>query len=215
MLEPIESLDILRYACFSHNVFQAWSSLTISRHRLETCEARTKVLGSSTNSRICRKSVKLDRFDHALAQHTLKQSSLGNALKGSFFSLGLTIWCRKLNVWLSHSSTNDLSQFSFPAMSNLLKELLASSRIGSSTSSRARLQEVGDLWCGVGLGAGVGGEAGAEGKRGLGMACGMAEVVFGVKGGFGWLYCIDSFFRDRRGPRVTGPEERLACTYMS
>ena len=23
MLDPIESLDILRYACFSHNVFQA------------------------------------------------------------------------------------------------------------------------------------------------------------------------------------------------
>ena len=44
------------------------------------------------------------------------------------------------------------------------------------------------------------------------MACGMVEeVVLGVKGGFGWLYCIDSFFRERRDPRVTGPEERLAC----
>ncbi len=47
------------------------------------------------------------------------------------------------------------------------------------------------------------------------MACGMAEVVFGVKGGFGWLYCIDSFFLERRDPRVTGPEERLACIKIS
>ena len=47
------------------------------------------------------------------------------------------------------------------------------------------------------------------------MACGIVEVVFGVKGGFGWLYCMGSFFRERRDPRVTGPEERLACIYIS
>jgi hypothetical protein len=47
-----DSLDILRYACFSQRVFHAWSSLRISRHRLDTLEARTKVLGSSTNSKI-------------------------------------------------------------------------------------------------------------------------------------------------------------------
>lgn len=77
--------------------------------------------------------------------HTLKQSSFGKALNGSFFSLGLTSWCRKLKVWLSHSSTSDLSQFSFAVISNPLNKFLASSRIGSSTSSRARCQEVGDL----------------------------------------------------------------------
>lgn len=77
--------------------------------------------------------------------HTLKQSSFGKALNGSFFSLGLTIWCRKLRVWLSHSSTSDLSQFSFAVISKPLNKFLASSRIGSSTSSRARCHEVGDL----------------------------------------------------------------------
>ena len=145
MLEPTESLDILRYACFSHNVFHAWSSLTISRHLLETCEARTNVLGSSTNSSICKKLTRLSRPLRSIFRHTLKQSSFGKALNGSFFSLGLTIWCKKLKVWLSHSSTSDLSQFSFAVISSLLNKCLASSRIGSSTSSRARCQEVGDL----------------------------------------------------------------------
>ena len=139
---------------------------------------RPQIRGSGTSQ---------PKFLHTVDDHTLKQSSFGKALNGSFFSLGLTIWCRKLKVWLSHSSTSDLNQFSFAAISNPLSKFLASSRTGSSTSSRARCQAVGDLRWGVGLGAGVGGEAGADGKRGFGMACGIEEVVFGVKGGFGWL----------------------------
>ena len=43
----------------------------------------------------------------------------------------------------------------------------ASSNTGSSGSSIARCQAVGDRWCGVGLGAGVGGDAGAEGRSGF------------------------------------------------
>ena len=40
---------------------------------------------------------------------------------------------------------------------------------------------------GVGLGAGVGGEAGAEGRSGFGIFCGTADgvPVFGVGGGLG------------------------------
>lgn len=49
-VEPIESVDIRRYSCLSYRVFHAWSSLTSSLQRLETEEARTKVLGSSTYS---------------------------------------------------------------------------------------------------------------------------------------------------------------------
>lgn len=53
----------------------------------------------------------------------------------------------------------------------------------------------------MGLGAGVGGEAGADGSSGLGIACGIEEV-FGVKGGLGcW---IESFLLDVRCPIVTG-----------
>lgn len=48
---------------------------------------------------------------------------------------------------------------------------------------------------GVGLGAGVGGEAGADGRRGFG-SCGDMDVggaVLGVSGGFGWEFCSCSF----------------------
>lgn len=48
---------------------------------------------------------------------------------------------------------------------------------------------------GVGLGAGVGGEAGADGRRGFGN-CGDMDVggaVLGVSGGFGWEFCSCSF----------------------
>lgn len=51
------------------------------------------------------------------------------------------------------------------------------------------------MWGGVG--AGVGGEAGAEGRRGFGMACGMdgGIPVFGVRGDLGCECRIDSFRR--------------------
>ncbi len=49
-LDPMDSVDMRRYSCFSHRVFHAWSSLTSSLQRLETDEARTKVFGSSTYS---------------------------------------------------------------------------------------------------------------------------------------------------------------------
>ena len=120
-----------------------------------------------------------------MSGHTLKHNSLGKALKGSFFSLGLTIWCRRLSVWLSHKSTNDVSQFSFAAVLRRAKTCRASSKMGSSTSSSGvRRQEVGVRCWGVGLGAGVGGEAGAEGRSGLDMVWGIDEVL-GVRGGFG------------------------------
>lgn len=39
---------------FWHSSLQAPSSLTSSRHFLETCDARASVVGSSTHSRICK-----------------------------------------------------------------------------------------------------------------------------------------------------------------
>lgn len=57
------------------------------------------------------------------------------------------------------------------------------------------LCHVGVRCCGVGLGAGVGGEAGADGRREFGMDWGIDEdkVVLGVKGSLGRKACIESF----------------------
>lgn len=131
--------------------------------------------------------------------YTLKQSSSGRNEKGSFFSFGPTRWCRKLKVWLSHTSTRDVSHASFAAISKVLKMSLASLRMGSSSPSFGSRHD-GGRCCGVGLGAGVGGEAGAEGSRGLEMTCGIAEgnAVFGVKGGLGCALCMESFLREDR-----------------
>jgi len=85
---------------------------------------------------------------------------------------------------------------SFSSVLNRLNTTLASCSILSSKCSGAEVQLVA-LWCGVGLGAGVGGEAGAEGRRGFGMACGIdgGMPVLGVRGGLGWECRIDSFRR--------------------
>lgn len=58
----------------------------------------------------------------------------------------------------------------------------------------------------MGLGAGVGGEAGADGRRGFEIDCGIEEgkVVFGVRGGLGWACCIESLRREVRWPTATG-----------
>lgn len=79
--------------------------------------------------------------------------------------------------------------------------------MGSSISSGG-VRQVGARWWGVGLGAGVGGEAGADGRRGLGIDCGIE--VFGVSGGLGWAGCIESLRRDDRPPTATGAGGGLA-----
>jgi hypothetical protein len=43
------SSDMRRYACFSHRLFHAMSSLTNSCHRFDTCDERASVLASSMN----------------------------------------------------------------------------------------------------------------------------------------------------------------------
>ena len=52
--EDPASSDPLLYACFSHNDFQAMSSLTNSCHRRETCEERARVFASSIKVNICK-----------------------------------------------------------------------------------------------------------------------------------------------------------------
>ena len=129
---------------------------------------------------------------------TLKHSSLGRTKKGSFFSLGLTIWWRKLKVWWSQVSTKDHSHASFSCRDSVRKCNRASLRIGSSGMSSVATWYKGIRVRGVGLGAGVGGDAGADGRSGFG-SCGDMEVggaVLGVSGGFGCTFCSCSFLLD-------------------
>jgi hypothetical protein len=140
------------------------SSLTNSRHRLETCEDLASVCGSSMNVRICRQRVNKGhvscRFHREL---TRKQSSSGKVVKGSFFNRGLTNSCTKANCWLLHKFSNSASSRCFSA-SFISAKRHRTSRTFASSSSPAVLQS-GARCIGVGLGAGVGGEAGAEGSK--------------------------------------------------
>lgn len=63
---------------FWHNSLQAPSSLTSSRHFLETWEARARVVGSSTHSRICKVCQPLmHTLAQAAVQATYPQGQLG------------------------------------------------------------------------------------------------------------------------------------------
>jgi len=110
---------------------------------------------------------------------TLRQSSVGSSMKGSFFSLGLTNSATKLSSWLSHRLSSSPSNRSRSARFMSLK-LARIALICESSCSEAVLQS-GTRWVGVGLGAGVGGEAGAEGRRLWGMVeeSGLVGVMMG------------------------------------
>lgn len=148
---------------------------------------------------------------HALAQvrrqqlvRTLKDSSVGSTRNGSFFRRGLTNSATKLSSWLSHrfssspSSRNRSARFISPKCPRM-------ALMCESSCSDAVLQS-GARCVGVGLGAGVGGEAGAEGSR----LCGIVAEsgLVGVMMGRGTPE------RDRRlGLRVwaTGDDESMAA----
>ena len=66
------SSDIRRYACFSHRLFHAISSLTSSCHLLDTCEERASVLASSIKVRICQPCQHVNRFK--VLKHSLPSS---------------------------------------------------------------------------------------------------------------------------------------------
>lgn len=169
---------------FWHSSLQAPSSLTSSLHLWETCEARARVVGSSTHSRIY-KRVRCGALAQAAARnkgtrvHTRKDSSVGSTRNGSFFSLGLTNSATKLSSWLSHrfssspSSRSRSARFMSPKCPRM-------ALMWESSCSDAVLQS-GALCVGVGLGAGVGGEAGAEGSRLCGIVAdsGLVGVMMG------------------------------------
>lgn len=100
-----------------------------------------------------------------------------------------------------HKSTIDDNQASLACTLSWLKISRASRNIGSSTTSRGG-GHVGALCWGVGLGAGVGGEAGADGK-GFGRDGG-GKVLIGVNGGLGCGFCTESMRRGVREPTATG-----------
>lgn len=110
---------------------------------------------------------------------TRKHSSVGSSMNGSFFNLGLTNSATKLSSWLSqrfNSSPSSLKRSALFISLNCTLVFL----ICESSCSAAVLQS-GARCVGVGLGAGVGGEAGAEGRRLLGIVepKGLVGVIMG------------------------------------
>jgi hypothetical protein len=102
---------------------------------------------------------------------TRKHNSSGQVVKGSFFNRGLTKSCTKASCWLLHRFSNSANKRCFSA-SFMSANIDLTSLTFASSSSRAVLQS-GALDIGVGLGAGVGGEAGADGRR----LCGKVEDI--------------------------------------
>lgn len=95
-------------------------------------------------------------------EHTLKHSSFGMRENGSFFNLGHTYSCTNVSSRLSHIFSSSVR---IRCLCSDVASLNLALKSGSSESSRssASLQS-GRRCSGDGLGAGVGGEAGAEGK---------------------------------------------------
>src|SRR4051812_38812242 len=94
---------------------------------------------------------------------TLRHSSVGSTMNGSFFNLGLTNSATKLNSWLSHKFSNSPSSRKRSALFISLK--LARMLLMCESSCSAAVLQSGTRCVGVGLGAGVGGDAGADGSR--------------------------------------------------
>jgi hypothetical protein len=88
---------------------------------------------------------------------------VGSTRNGSFFSLGLTNSATKLSSWLSQRLSSSPSNLKRSALL-MSPKCPRMALIWESSCSAAVLQS-GARWVGVGLGAGVGGDAGAEGSR--------------------------------------------------
>jgi hypothetical protein len=91
-------------------------------------------------------------------------------MKGSFFSLGLTNSATKLSSWLSHKLSSSPRSRSRSAL--FMSPKRARMLLMCESSYSAAVLQSGTRCVGVGLGAGVGGDAGAEGRR----LCGIVEV---------------------------------------
>lgn len=91
-------------------------------------------------------------------------------MKGSFFSLGLTNSATKLSSWLSHKLSSSPSSRSRSAL--FMSPNRARMFLMCESSYSAAVLQSGTRCVGVGLGAGVGGDAGADGRR----LCGIVEV---------------------------------------
>ena len=105
-------------------------------------------------------------------QLTLREISVGKTVNGSFLSRGATKLETKLSCWLLHRPRIDSKNCCRLGPDRDSKNLVFDSSVSSSWSFGR--QEVGRWW-GVGLGAGVGGEAGADGRRLGGRELGLSE----------------------------------------
>jgi hypothetical protein len=129
---------------------------------------------------------------------TRRHSSSGNVVNGSFFSLGLTNSCTKASCWLLHRLSSSASSRCCSPSFMLANKTRMSLTLASSPSP-AVLQS--GMRCpGVGLGAGVGGDAGADGS----MLCGIL-VVIGLVGVC--ILCGCRLRLDTEGE----PDENAAC----
>jgi hypothetical protein len=100
-------------------------------------------------------------------------------MKGSFFSRGLTNSATKFSSWLSHRLSSSPSSRSLSALCMSLKR--ARMLLMCESSYSAAVLQSGMRAVGVGLGAGVGGDAGADGRRLWGIADvrGLVGVMMG------------------------------------
>jgi hypothetical protein len=140
-------------------------------------------------------------------------------MNGSFFSLGLTNSATKLNSWLSHRLSSSPSSRNRSALFISLKSTRVF-LICESSCSAAVLQS-GTRWVGVGLGAGVGGDAGADGSRLCGIGAAVDERgLVGVIIGRGAeerdiLLCFRAWALDEENMFVRMDEEAVAEAAMS
>jgi len=100
-------------------------------------------------------------------------------MKGSFFNRGLTNSATKLNSWLSHRLSSSPSNRNRSALFMSLKR--ARTLLMCASSYSAAVLQSGTRCVGVGLGAGVGGDAGADGRRlwGIVDVRGLVGVIMG------------------------------------
>lgn len=154
-----------------------------SLHLLETWEARASTFASSMKDKTYSRLALIHAMQHnSSGVLTLKQSSSGKQVNGSFFNNGLTKFDTKLSCWLVQRLSKSPKILVLAGPELFLKYVLICARNKSSWSF-AVLQS-GLISSGPGLAAGVGGGGGSW-LIVVGESSSAGVVRFGVGGPLG------------------------------